>query len=113
VAWHFARLTLRLIANGLRLGSAQVAGFVLAVLVAIVVATFGFWLLASVPHSHPDSARAVAVLSFSACLAILLRLQTRVWHRHTRRLVYRRSNDPVSQIAAPSLSPSCGLLTPR
>ncbi len=66
MARYFVRLKLRLIRNGLRLGSAQVVGLVLSLCVALPLAGLGFTLLAVVPRAEPDARLPVAVLSFTA-----------------------------------------------
>lgn len=66
MARHFARLKLRLIRNGLRIGSAQVVGLVLSICVALPLAGLGFALLAVLPRAEPDARLPVAVLSFTA-----------------------------------------------
>ncbi len=66
MARHFARLKLRLVRNGLRIGSAQVVGLVLSICLALPLAGLGFLLLAALPRAEPDSGLPVAVLSFTA-----------------------------------------------
>ncbi len=66
MARHFARLKLRLIRNGLRIGSAQIVALVLTICVAVPVAGIGFFLLAIVPRAEPDSRLPIAVMSFTA-----------------------------------------------
>ncbi|MGW0059106.1 hypothetical protein ACWDTT_04140 [Streptosporangium sandarakinum] len=61
----FVRLKLRLVAGGLRGSGTRLAGFVFSVIAAVVVAGFGFFLLAALRAAPADTARDVTTVLFT------------------------------------------------
>ncbi|GGP94290.1 hypothetical protein [Streptosporangium pseudovulgare] len=61
----FVRLKLRLVAGGLRGSGTRLAGFVFSVIAAVVVAGFGFFLLAALRAAPADVARDLTTVLFT------------------------------------------------
>ncbi|MFF0307450.1 hypothetical protein ACFYSC_08475 [Streptosporangium sp. NPDC004379] len=61
----FVRLKLRLIAGGLRGNGTRLAGFVFSAVAAVVVAGFGFFLLAALRGAPADVARDITIILFT------------------------------------------------